>query len=113
MLLLWQRTSRNCRAEGIPTPFPKTKAFKIFVAAIVVSDVCILIRAIYRLIELSQGWRGYLITTEPWTYGLDGALMVICMAVWIFGHPGVTLGKELATSKLRSENNSASDIEAK
>lgn len=100
-LMLWHRTRVNSRRQGIPTPFPKTAKFKLFVAAIVISDLAIILRAIYRVIELAQGWSGYLITTEPWFYGFDTALMIICMGVWVVGHPGITLGPELARSNLR------------
>ena len=27
--------------------------------------------------------------------------MITCMAVWVIGHPGITLGRELARSNLR------------
>ena len=92
-ILLWQRTRINSRRLGISTPFPKTFKFKLFVLAIVVSDIAIIVRAIYRVIELAQGWRGHLITTEPFFYGFDTAPMILCMAVWVIGHPGITLGK--------------------
>lgn len=85
------------------TPYPKTKKFKIFVAAIIISDAAIILRAIYRVIELAQGWRGYLIVTEAWFYVFDTALMIICIGVWVVGHPGVTLGGELAKSNLRAK----------
>ena len=101
-LILWYRTSRNCRAKGVATPFPKTRKFKLYVTAIVISDATIIMRAIYRVIELAQGWRGHLITTEPYFYCLDTAPMIVCMAVWIIGHPGVTLGKEFANPNLKS-----------
>ena len=94
--MLWHRTRRNCRKLGIQTPFPKTDKFKIFVAAIIISDAMIVIRGVYRVCELAQGWRGYLITHEPWFYGFDTAPMIICMAVWVIGQPGFTLGRELA-----------------
>jgi hypothetical protein len=102
-LMLWYRTRRNCRAQGIPTPYPKTSKFKLFIAAIIISDVAIILRAIYRVIELAQGWRGYLITTEPWFYGFDTALMMICMGVWVIGHAGITLGRDLGKSNLRGK----------
>lgn len=41
-----------------------------------------------------------MITTEAWFYGFDTALMIICMGVWVVGHPGVTLGRELGGSHL-------------
>jgi len=59
----------------------------------VISDIAIIIRAVYRVIELAQGWRGYLITTEPFFYGFDTAPMIVTMTVWVIGHPGITLGR--------------------
>jgi len=100
---LWYRTRRNSRAQGVPTPYPKTRKFQLFVAAIIISDMAIIIRAIYRVVELAQGWNGYLITTEPWFYGFDTALMIICMGIWVVGHPGITLGAKLARSRLREK----------
>ena len=102
-LLLWRRTRKNSLAKGVATPWPKTVGFKLFVAAIIISDAMILLRSVYRVIELAQGWRGYLITTEPWFYGFDTALMIICMGIWVIGHPGITLGKDLARSNLRNK----------
>ena len=78
------------------SPFPSTRAFKLFVFAIAVSDAMIILRAVYRVIELAQGWRGYLITHEVYFYCLDTAPMIICMGIWVLGHPGITLGKEMA-----------------
>lgn len=90
---LWYRTRKLSLAQGIPTPFPKTRKFKLFVAAIIISNVVIILRSIYRVIELAQGWNGYLITAEPFFYGFDTAPMIICLGVWIIGHPGITFGK--------------------
>jgi hypothetical protein len=69
--------------------------------AIIVSDAMIIMRAVYRVIELAQGWRGHLITTEYYFYILDTTPMIICMAVWIVGHPGVTLDKGLANPHMK------------
>lgn len=55
------------------------RTFKFFVAAIVMSNISIIFRAIYRLIEL---FKGYHISPEPWTFGLDRALKAVCTAVW-------------------------------
>jgi hypothetical protein len=37
----------------------------------------ILIRSIYRVVELAQGWRGTLITHEVYLFTLDSMLMVL------------------------------------
>jgi hypothetical protein len=103
-LLLWYRTRRNSRLKGVPTPFPKTNKFRLFVAAIIISDIAIIIRSVYRVVELAQGWRGYLITTEAWFYGFDTLPMAVCMGIWIIGQPGITLGRELGRSNLLEKN---------
>jgi hypothetical protein len=69
----------------------------------IISDLAILLRAAYRVVELAQGWNGYLISTEPFFYGFDTAPMIVCMAVWVIGHPGYTLGRELSGMGLRSK----------
>ena len=102
-ILLWYRTRRSCRVLGVPTPYPKTQKFKLWVAAIIISDGAIIARAVYRVIELAQGWRGHLITTEAYFYCLDTAPMIVCMAIWVIGHPGLTLEKSLANPHLRTK----------
>ncbi|KAE8150140.1 RTA1 like protein-domain-containing protein [Aspergillus avenaceus] len=56
--------------------------------AMVFSVICIYVRSIYRTIELSQGWDGYLITREKYFIALDGAMMVAAVAVFNIFHPG-------------------------
>jgi len=57
------------------------------VAATVLSVVVIVTRSIYRTIELLQGWNGYLINTERFFVGLDGALMVVAVGVFNVAQP--------------------------
>ncbi|GAA5916787.1 hypothetical protein JCM5296_007389 [Sporobolomyces johnsonii] len=47
----------------------------------------ILIRCIYRTVELAEGWSGYLITHEPYFCVLDSMAMVLCQAVFCFTWP--------------------------
>ncbi|KAJ5188680.1 RTA-like protein [Penicillium cf. griseofulvum] len=56
--------------------------------AMILSIVCMYIRSIYRTIELSQGWDGYLITHESYFIGLDGAMMIVSVGVFNVLHPG-------------------------
>ncbi|EAW21484.1 RTA1 domain-containing protein [Aspergillus fischeri NRRL 181] len=56
--------------------------------AMIFSVVCIYVRSIYRTIELSEGWSGYLITTERYFIALDGAMMVAAVVVFNVFHPG-------------------------
>lgn len=55
--------------------------------ATVMSIVLIVVRSVYRTIELLQGWEGYLITTEVFFIVLDGAMMVLAVAVFNVAQP--------------------------
>ncbi|KAL4786159.1 RTA1 like protein-domain-containing protein [Aspergillus varians] len=72
-------------------------------AAMIFSVVCIYIRSIYRTIELLQGWDGYLITTERYFIALDGAMMVLAVAVFNFIHPGWLLPDATGTARSKVE----------
>ncbi|KAB8199279.1 RTA1 like protein [Aspergillus parasiticus SU-1] len=63
-------------------------SFTPLFAAMVFSVLCIYVRSIYRTIELSQGWSGYLITREKYFIALDGAMMVAAVGVFNIFHPG-------------------------
>ncbi len=41
------------------------------------------IRCVYRVTELSQGYRGHLATTEAFFYGLDSLPLLIAVAVYV------------------------------
>lgn len=60
-----------------------TKGMQLVLVAILVSFTMIYIRSIYRTIELAQGWRGNLITHEPYFLVLDATIMVIAVAVFV------------------------------
>ena len=54
-----------------------TRQFKIFVGTLAFAIICILIRCIYRIDELSEGYSGPLISDEGLFIGLEGVLIVI------------------------------------
>ncbi|KAL8830686.1 MAG: hypothetical protein Q9191_001291 [Dirinaria sp. TL-2023a] len=66
---------------------PKDSKTQLLLVTTSVSAACIIIRNFYRAIELSQGWKGYLITHEVYFCVLDGALMVIAAVVFNLVHP--------------------------
>ncbi|KAL1695685.1 RTA1 like protein-domain-containing protein [Schizophyllum commune] len=53
------------------------------------------IRAIYRTIELSDGWGGKIITTEVWFNIFDAAMVVVAMYLENALHPGWLLAVEV------------------
>ena len=65
----------------------RRRKVQLIIAATVLAVVVIVIRSIYRTIELLQGWSGYLITTERFFIALDGAMMVLAVGVFNFVQP--------------------------
>lgn len=62
--------------------------------AMLFSIVLIYIRSIYRVIELVQGWTGYLITHEAYFIALDGSMMVPAVGIFNIIHPDWFMPKQ-------------------
>ncbi|WVQ96054.1 hypothetical protein IAU59_003154 [Kwoniella sp. CBS 9459] len=56
-----------------------------------ICSLMIIIRGVYRSVELVQGWEGYLITHEVYTIWFDGAVMVLAIVAVNVFHPGFFL----------------------
>lgn len=59
-----------------------------FFAATLLAVTCMVIRGVYRSVELIQGWRGYLITHERFAVVLGGVMMFLAGAVFNLWNPG-------------------------
>jgi len=55
--------------------------------ALYVSTLLVLIRQVYRVIEFSQGWFGFLPTHEAYFFGLDSLVILLASAVYIWFWP--------------------------
>lgn len=71
-----------------------TKGMKHVFVALIVSAVMIYVRSVYRTIELAQGWHGYLISHEGYFIGLDAAIMVIAVGIFVPIDPAVVFRGE-------------------
>ncbi|KDN47510.1 hypothetical protein RSAG8_03650, partial [Rhizoctonia solani AG-8 WAC10335] len=69
-------------------PVPWHRNWKTLAAALGLSCVGILIRSVFRTIELSEGYRGYLATTESLFYGLDTYPLLVAVAIYVPFWPG-------------------------
>lgn len=77
---------------------------KIMLAGLALNTTCLFIRAIYRTIELSDGWNGRIIQTEVYFNVLDGAMVVLAIYTFNYCHPGRLLaGASQKMSTLKSE----------
>ncbi|RCK66784.1 Sphingoid long-chain base transporter RSB1 [Candida viswanathii] len=68
--------------------------FGWFPLAITVAVIAIYIRCVYRVVELAQGWNGYLMVHEVYLLVLDALMVTICGLVFIPFHPYWVFGKE-------------------
>ncbi|KAK9485593.1 RTA1 like protein-domain-containing protein [Lipomyces starkeyi] len=121
----WERNIQSEQQGAIPgdapakfLPIREAKKTKIFLCAVAAAVLLVFVRSMYRVVELSTGWSGYLMTEEGYFLVLD-ALMVALTSwtMWIF-HPGVYLGRinigaEQRTALFTEESNVESETEEK
>lgn len=72
---------------------------KIMIFALAFNTLCLFIRAIYRTIELADGWNGRIILTEVYFNVLDGAMVVLAIYTLNFAHPGVLIGRTMGRNR--------------
>ncbi|TFK31659.1 RTA1 like protein-domain-containing protein [Crucibulum laeve] len=76
-------TVEKFHAEGIDT------RTIIVTTGLIFSTICLLIRAVYRTIELSDGWSGRIISTQVYFNVLDGGMITLAMFTLNLAHPGL------------------------
>jgi len=86
------RPRRQICESGISHPRGTVyKPMKLMLSAMVVMVILLVIRSIYRTVELSNGWTGKVISTQ-WLFDVfDGAMIVLAMLTLSLFHPGVLL----------------------
>jgi hypothetical protein len=67
----------------------KSAKFKGFLLALTFAILCIFIRCVYRVAELSQGWNGHLLYVEYLFILLEGAIIAAGIIPLNFFHPGI------------------------
>ncbi|KAF9049274.1 RTA1-domain-containing protein, partial [Hymenopellis radicata] len=76
---------------------------KNMLAGLFFNILCLVIRAIYRTIELADGWNGRVINTEVYFNVLDGAMVVLAMYIFNFAHPGHLIGRDMGKSSMKKD----------
>ncbi|KAK3062445.1 hypothetical protein LTS18_004039 [Coniosporium uncinatum] len=79
---------RQVLEDPTHTKLRKSFWFKGFLFATAASTLLIFTRSIYRVAELSQGWRGHLISTQVYFIVLEGALVAAAVVVLNVFNPG-------------------------
>ncbi|TFK64177.1 RTA1-domain-containing protein [Pluteus cervinus] len=78
------RTNSSPRSKMTPRT-------RIMLGALGFNTLCLFIRAIYRIIELSDGWGGRIIRTQVYFNVLDGGMVILAIYTFNFIHPGMFL----------------------
>jgi hypothetical protein len=63
--------------------------FKGFIAALILSTVCIFWRSVFRVAELSRGWDGPIMKRQDLFIGFEGVMVVVACVVLNFFHPAL------------------------
>lgn len=69
------------------------KLFQYFPMAVTLATIFIYVRCIYRVVELAQGWVGYLITHEVFVMCLDALMVFLTSFIFVVIHPVAFLGQ--------------------
>ncbi|KAJ7648938.1 RTA1 like protein-domain-containing protein [Mycena polygramma] len=73
---------------------PLDPKLRVMIGALAFNTVCLLIRAIYRTIELLDGFSGPIIQTERYFNVLDGGMITLAIFTINFAHPGIFLAPQ-------------------
>lgn len=108
MLLCAEYALRVVRRQGELDPthakLRASRKFRGFLIALALSTTCIMIRSIYRVVEMAQGWDGALIKNETLFFVLEGVMVVLAVGVLNVFHPGWCFGEGYrVTEKERSQ----------
>ncbi|KAI5249699.1 RTA1-domain-containing protein [Aureobasidium subglaciale] len=74
---------------------------KLLVAVTSLAILLIVMRSIYRTVELAGGWTGRVIETERYFVALDGAPMAALVIAYNILHPGVLINRIIARNGIQ------------
>ncbi|KAG8717877.1 hypothetical protein FRC08_006472 [Ceratobasidium sp. 394] len=83
----------------------------LMLVGLAIATLFVLIRSVYRTIELSDGWNGVIISTEKWFNWFDGMPILVAMVTLNVFHPGILL-RDVGNKLPRSTGASQDKIEA-
>lgn len=95
--------------EPIYHPLRSRRLFPYIPFALYTSTLFIYIRCIYRLVELSEGWSGYLITHQAFLMSLDALQVCFTCTLMVFFHPYFLWGPRKEVKHLDQQLEKAND----
>jgi len=67
-----QRVRSGGQLDPVHAKLRQSKRFRGFLGALALSTVCILIRSIFRVVEMAEGWSGALMANQTLFFVLEG-----------------------------------------
>jgi len=83
-----QRIKSGGQLDPVHAKLRQSKRFRGFLLALAISTICILIRSVFRVIEMAEGWNGHLMRNQTLFFILEGVMVAIAVIVLNFFHPG-------------------------
>ncbi|KAK0222298.1 RTA1 like protein-domain-containing protein [Armillaria fumosa] len=108
---------RNYNSSSMTISSPNTergvidKGLKYMIRALVFSTICLTVRAIYRTIELADGWDGKVIHTQAYFNVFDGAMVILAIYSLNCAHPGYMIGRGMGKDRAIEEQKTESAVE--
>lgn len=94
------------KSKGFYSSSGMEPRLKIACYALAFSTTCLFIRAVYRTIELTDGWNGRIIATQVYFNVLDGGMVTLAIYTLNIFHPGMLV---LPMMHRYSQNNESTD----
>jgi hypothetical protein len=82
------RPPAYARASPSSSTRTRLRNTEFLLAGVALATILILLRGIYRAVELAGGWTGYVMRTERFFWWLDAFPMLLLMTALAAGHPG-------------------------
>ncbi|KAJ7850858.1 RTA1 like protein-domain-containing protein [Mycena leptocephala] len=92
------------------TTVPLGRKMKLLVYALAFNTTCLFIRAVYRVIELSDGWSGRIITTQAYFNVLDGAMITLAILTLNVAHPGQLLAAPTPDARVSKDGGMQDEV---
>jgi hypothetical protein len=89
-LRTWRRTKAMGTEAALDPVYAKLRAsfaFRGFVGALTLATLCVFIRSVFRVIELSEGWNGSLIKKQKLFIVLEGVMVTIAIVSLMLFNP--------------------------
>ncbi|KAH8146931.1 uncharacterized protein LAJ45_09011 [Morchella importuna] len=110
MILCAEYALRVVRRKGSLDPthakLRASRKFRGFLCALALSTTFIMIRSVYRVIEMAQGWSGALMADETLFFILEGVMVVCAVGALNVFHPGWCFGEGYRVTEKGGEEES-------